>query len=173
MCLNRELSDQLASKMYVDPGDDDFGECFFNARRSLFRLDRLGQLDGEARYAEGYTVFLSYRIGPEPLHAISLHGWVEMGRKVVDTTYASYGRYHAAYFPVLHFTVDEIYQRLKVGLPHGYRSAFGSVFTTKGISRGYLNAWEYVIDNFPQEVTSDELDHVNELRKRLTTISDN
>lgn len=33
MGINRELSDRLAQQMYVDPGDEDIGQCFFHCQR--------------------------------------------------------------------------------------------------------------------------------------------
>src|SRR5262245_7165672 len=121
MRINKELSDRLAQRMYVDPGDEDFGQCFFNARRTLFRLTRL-RIAEEVQYTEGYAVYYSYST---ECHCVAGHGWVTSEGQTIDTDYASFGRYNAAYFPGLYLSPEEVYQRLKISSPPGSRSAFG------------------------------------------------
>src|SRR5262245_17287723 len=101
MWINKELSDRLAQRMYVDHGDEDFGQCFFNARRTLFRLTRLRIVD-EAQYTEGYAV--SYDYSTER-HCVGGHGWVTSREQAIDTDYASFGRYNATYFPGLQLSI--------------------------------------------------------------------
>jgi hypothetical protein len=36
MRINKELSERLAQRMYVDPGDEDFGQCFLTLAAPYF-----------------------------------------------------------------------------------------------------------------------------------------
>ena len=125
MRINKELSERLAQRMYVDPGDEDYGQCFFNARRTLFRLTHLGIAEA-AQCTEGYAVYLNYA-AQVPYPCVAGHGWVTHQEQAIDTDYASFGRYDAAYFPGLQLSVAEIYQRLKISSPLDNRSAFGLI----------------------------------------------
>jgi len=161
--LNREFSDDLAHRMYIDPGDEDFGQCFFNARRALFRLTRLG-LEEEARYSEGFAVYFNYRT---ELHWVSAHGWVTCREQVIDPDYASLGRYEVDYFPGLNLSADEVYQRLKTSSPPGAGTAFGLVPMEREMVGAYVAAWEHVLINWPEEMSPDDREHVNQWRQIL------
>ena len=167
MQLNRELSDHLARRMHVDPGDEDFGQCFFNARRALFRLTRLDLVD-QAVYTEGYTVYHNYRLN---LHCVAGHGWVTHKNEIIDVDYADCYRYDAAYFPGLHFAVDEVYQRLKTSTPPGNSSAFGLMPMGVEMTRAYVQACEYLQAVWPQEVTPYDLEHLNQWREILAGLA--
>jgi hypothetical protein len=166
MRINKELSDQLAQRMYVDPGDEDFGQCFFNARQTLFRLTRLRIVD-EAQYTEGYTVYFNYS---NEHHCVAGHGWVTSEGQAIDTDYASLGRYNAAYFPGLQLSVEEVYERLKTSSPPGSRSAFGLMPMGKEMIKAYVAACEYMISTWPEEVTQYDLDHLAQWHRTLATI---
>ena len=160
--LNRELSDNLAQRMYLDPGDEDFGQCFFNARRALFRLTRLGL--EEARYSEGFAVYFNYRTD---LHWVAAHSWVTQEEQVVDPDYASLGRYEVDYFPGLNLSAEEVYQRLKTSSPPGDRTAFGLVPMDTEMVGAYVAAWEHVLTRWPEEISPTDREHVNEWRHIL------
>lgn len=166
--LNRELSDELARKMYIDPGDEDFGHCFFNARRALFRLTRLGL--GEAdRYSEGFAVYFNYRTD---LHWVAAHGWVTQGEQVIDPDYASLGRYEVDYFPGLNLSADEVYQRLKISSPPGDKAAFGLMPMGAEMAGAYVAAWEHVLARWPEEISPTDQEHVNQWRQILHGLQD-
>ena len=168
MGINKELSTRLAQRMWVDPGDEDFGQCFFNARRALFRLTRLGMVE-EARYTEGFAVYFNYRT---EMHCIAAHSWVTEANQAIDVDYASYGRYQAAYFPGLHFSVDEAYQRLKNSTPPGTRSAFGLMPMGVEMATAYVQACEHLVTTWPDQVTSYDLDHLNQWRHNLAALTE-
>jgi len=156
--VNKELSDRLAQRMWVEPEDEDLGYCFFNARRALFRLTRLG-LGEEAWYVEGYAVYFNDQMGR---HTVEYHGWVEHNDQAIDTTYASYGRYNVVYFPGLYFSANEVHHRLKTSSSPSDSSSFG--FFSPVTIQAYVEAWDYVIASWPEEISQQDLDNVNEWR---------
>ena len=167
--LNRELSDRLARRMWVDPGDEDFSQCFFNARRALFRLTRLNLVD-KAVYTEGYAVYHNYALN---LHCVAGHGWVTHQDEIIDVDYTDCYRFDAAYFPGLHFTVDEVYQRLKTSTPPGDGSAFGLVPMGVEMTRAYVQACEYLHLVWPHEVTPYDIEHLRQWQHNLAVLEGN
>lgn len=167
MRINRELSDRLARRMYVDPGDEEFGQCFFNARRALLRLNRLSLAEG-AVYTEGYAVYLNYH---HNLHGVAGHGWITHHNGIIDVDYADYGRYDATYFPGLHLTGEEVYQRLQSSTPPGTRSAFGLAPMGVEMARAYVQACEYLQAVWPHETTPYDLEHLEQWRETLAVLT--
>jgi hypothetical protein len=168
MGINQEFSDRLAQRMYVDPGDEDLGQCFFNARRALFRLTRLDRENHETRYTEGFTVYFNYQ---QEFHCVAAHAWVTAGQgQVVDPDYAALGRYTARYFPGLHFSAEEVYQRLKLSDPPGTSTAFGLMPMGLEMTRAYVQACEYLQATWPEEVTPHDRQHLNQWRETLAVL---
>ena len=102
--IDKALTDHLDKRMYVDPGDEDFGQCFFNALRALFRLNRLAPSHRPV-YTEGFTVY-HHEAAPLPYHRVAAHGWVTQHDQVIDIDYVDCGRYEVAYFPGRHWPVE-------------------------------------------------------------------
>lgn len=165
--IDRELSDRLAQRMYVDPGDEDFGQCFFNARRALFRLRRLGLAGG--RYTEGFAVsFNDQRAAP----GVAAHAWVTTRTgQVIDPDYAALGRYTARYFPGLHFSAAEVYRRLRASEPPGTRTAFALLPMGLAMTRAYVRAVEYLHITWPAEVTASDRQHLDRWRATLVKLA--
>lgn len=162
LLIDRDRSRTLAGRMYVDPGDEDFGQCCFNARRALFRLHRLGQ-ERPVYYTEGYTVYLSYN-APLPYPCVAAHAWVTTGQRVIDVDYAAQFRFEAAYFPGRQWPVDRVYQRLKAGQS---RAAFEFLPTGIEMTQAYVNACEYRLATWPQDVTPADRDHLSQWQRHL------
>lgn len=167
--LDRDLSQRLVDRMFVHPGDEDFGQCFFNTRRALFRLTHL-QPAKPWCYTEGYAVYRSYD-APLPYGRVTGHAWVTNREKIVDVDYVAFGRYDAVYFPGLHLKADEVYQRLEVSRDH--TSAFGLLPMGRPMVAAYVAACEYLIETWPDEVTDYDRQHLAEWRHNLSVISEN
>jgi len=165
--INQELSDRLAQRMWVDPGDEDFGRCFFNARRALFRITRLRLVD-EAVYTEGFAIYYSYNLD---LHCVAAHGWVTHNDQVIDIDYADRCRYDAVYFPGLHLPVEEVYYRLKASSPPGAQTAFGLVPMGVDMTKAYVQACECLHTTWPEEVTPHGREHLSQWRDNLAILT--
>ena len=153
--------------MSVAPGGEEFGPCFFNARRALFRLIRLGWVE-EARYTAGFAVYFNHRV---ELHCVAAHGWVTHRGQAIDVDYAGCGRYNATYFPGPQFSANEVYHRLKTSSPPGVRSAFALVPMELKMTRAYVQACEHLVATWPDEVTPYDLGHLKQWRHNLAVLT--
>ncbi|MCB0164277.1 MAG: hypothetical protein KDI79_08635 [Anaerolineae bacterium] len=163
--IDKALTDHLAKRMYVDPGDEDFGQCFFNALRALFRLNRLAPSHRPV-YTEGFTVY-HHEAAPLPYHRVAAHGWVTQHDQVIDIDYADCGRYEVAYFPGRHWPVEAVYHRLKTEPPDTHHLAFGLVPMGLAMTRAYVAACEYMITTWPEEVAEYDRQRLDEWRQNL------
>ena len=143
------------------------GRCFFNARRTLFRITRL-KLVNEAVYTEGFAIYHSYSLN---LHCVAAHGWVTHNGQAIDVDYADLRKYDAVYFPGLHLPVDEVHQRLKGSSPPGAQTAFGLVPMGLDMTRAYVQACEYLHLTWPEEVTPHDREHLSQWRHNLATLT--
>ena len=166
--IDKALSARLAQQMFVDPGDEDFGRCFFNARHALFRLHRL-EPSNRPVYTEGFAVY-RHEAAPLPYHRVAAHGWVTQHDQVIDIDYADCGRYEVTYFPGLHWPVAAVYQRLKTEPSDHHQCAVELVPMGLAMTRAYVAACDYLIATWPEEVTDPDRQHLDEWRHNLRVL---